>query len=70
MATTTVVADSSASAPSSSITAVAEAGPSRRAYEPRAPLVNQVDADNLDDGVGLMLAERVTNFLCRLRVSI
>jgi hypothetical protein len=42
------------------------AGPSRRAYEPRAPLVNQIDADNLDDGVGMMLSERVTTALSRL----
>ena len=47
------------------------AGPSvpRRAYEPRAPLVNQVDADNLDDGIGGMLAEGVHGALSRFRVS-
>lgn len=51
-----------------------EAGPSvptplRRAYEPRAPLVNQVDADSLDDGIAQMLGEGVERAIHRWRVS-
>ena len=41
----------------------------QRAYEPRAPLVNQVDADELDDGVVEMLVDGVEKTVCRFKVS-
>lgn len=41
----------------------------QRAYEPRAPLVNQVDADELDDGVVEMLVDGVEKAVCRFKVS-
>lgn len=40
----------------------------QRAYEPRAPLVNQVDADDLDDGVVEMLVDGVEKAVCRFKV--
>lgn len=40
-----------------------------RPYEPRAPLVNQVDAEGLDDGIASLLSDGVERAVSRFRVG-
>ncbi|TXT07105.1 hypothetical protein VHUM_03275 [Vanrija humicola] len=42
---------------------------STRPYEPRAPLVNQVDAEGLDDGIASLLSDGVERAVSRFRPS-
>ncbi|WOO85885.1 Peroxisome biogenesis factor 2 [Vanrija pseudolonga] len=41
-----------------------------RPYEPRAPLVNQVDAEGLDDGIASLLSDGVERAVSRFRPSL
>lgn len=50
-----------------------EAGPSGPSthptpYIPRAPLVNQIDAENLDDGIAALLGDGVERTITRFHV--
>lgn len=49
----------------------AEAGPSASGpYLPRAPLVNQVDAGELDDGIAALLGDGVERAFSRFHVPL
>lgn len=43
---------------------------SMRAYEPRAPLVSQVDADSLDGGIAELLGDGLERAIGRFKVHI